>query len=158
MEPAPWWLPHPYDPRKALDSLESGTDTDGAWCELWNELYHQGDIGEASFAALPHLVRIHEQRGVSDWNTYAIAAVIELARDSADNPQVPADLLALYENAWVRLVDVGLRELRTATDETLVGSIMGVVAIGKGQRMLGALAIDYTEQERHELLEKAHLL
>ena len=126
-----------------------------AWDELWNELHHQGDIGEASFAAVPHLVRIHELRGVPDWNTYAIAAVIELARDADRNPQVPPDLLHFYEFAWVRLVDIGLRELGQAVDETLVSSILSVVAIGKGQRTLGDFALDFTESERRQLLEIA---
>ena len=142
----------PYDPRKALRLLEDGKDTARAWDELWDELHHQGDIGEASFAAVPHLVRIHEHRGVPDWNTYALAAVIELARDRADNPQPPPDLQHFYDSAWIQLVDIGLRELSTAQEPTLVASIMGAVAIGKGQRILGRLAIEFTEDERRELL------
>jgi len=42
----------PYDPRKALLSLERGTDVLAAWSELWEELHHQGDVGEASYAAV----------------------------------------------------------------------------------------------------------
>jgi hypothetical protein len=56
----------PYDPLRNLARRE---DVAAAWNELWNELHHQGNIGEASFAALPHLVRIHEARGLADWNT-----------------------------------------------------------------------------------------
>lgn len=51
----------PYDPRSALCSLEQGKDVEAAWQELSTELYHQGDVGEASYAAVPHLVRIYEQ-------------------------------------------------------------------------------------------------
>jgi hypothetical protein len=45
----------PYDPSAALSRLEQGQDV---WPELWNELHHQGDVGEDSDAAVPHLVRI----------------------------------------------------------------------------------------------------
>jgi hypothetical protein len=43
----------PYDPRRALHALEAGGDVAAAWGELWNDLHHQGDIGEGSFAAVP---------------------------------------------------------------------------------------------------------
>ena len=43
----------PYDPRPVLSKLASGIEVDHAWDELWNELHHQGDVGEASFAQLP---------------------------------------------------------------------------------------------------------
>jgi hypothetical protein len=145
----------PYDPRKALRLLEGGENIAGAWDELWNELHHQGDIGEASFAAVPHLVRIHERRGFPDWNTYALAAVIELARDSADNPPLPTDLRDFYQSAWIRLADIGLRELSAAKDSLLVASIIGVLAIEKGQRTLGKLATEFTEDERLDLFNKS---
>src|SRR5262249_17818493 len=88
-----------------------GEDVTEAWNELWNELHHQGHIGEASFAALPHLVRIHEMRRIADWNTYAIAGVIELARDTPRNPPLPLAFRGAYEAAWERLVELGSREL-----------------------------------------------
>lgn len=79
----------PVDIRPLLLELERATDPATAWSKLWQELYHQGNIGRASFAAIPHLVRIHEERGVADWNTYALAAAVELARATGRNPDVP---------------------------------------------------------------------
>lgn len=104
----------PYDPRKALRMLEEDSDVSSAWDELWNNLHHQGDIGEASYAAAPQLVRIHEVRGIPDWNTYALLATIEEARQIGRNPPLPVNLRASYETAWRRLVELGLRELREA--------------------------------------------
>ncbi|WP_315782365.1 MULTISPECIES: hypothetical protein [unclassified Bradyrhizobium] len=141
----------PYDPRLALQRLERGDAS--AWDELWNELHHQGDIGEASFAAVPGLVRIHERRSVADWQTYAIIATIELARDDARNPAMPADLRESYDAAWRRLVDIGLRELTSANDAALIDSIIGVIAIARGQRALGRIAADFTEDERRTMLD-----
>jgi hypothetical protein len=48
----------PFDPRPLLKKLEKDQDSTETWSELWNELHHQGDVGEASFAAVPQLVRI----------------------------------------------------------------------------------------------------
>jgi hypothetical protein len=77
------------DLRPLLKRLETERDTSEVWEELWNELHHQGDIGDASFAAVPYLVKAYQQRGVVDWNTFAIVAVIELAR--ADAYQIPSN-------------------------------------------------------------------
>ncbi len=145
----------PYDPRKALHALERDRETDAAWEELWTELYHQGDVGQASYAAVPHLVRIHAARGIADWNTYALIATIEDARHNGRNPELPENLRGAYEAAWRKLVDLGLRELGAAEDPTLVCSIIGVIAIGKGQLTLGQLAVTFTEDERKEVLENA---
>lgn len=143
-----------YDPREAMQRLEQGGDSSSAWQELWNELHHQGDIGDASFAAVPHLVRIHELRGVPDWNTYALAATIELARDNPNNPKLPAAFQMHYDSAWTRLVEIGLREMKNAGVAPLTVSILGVLAIGKGQRTLGRFAIELTEDERQEILSQ----
>ena len=62
----------PFDPRPSLRKLENQQDTASAWEELWEELHHQGDVGDASYAAVPELVRIHRSGGTADWNLYAI--------------------------------------------------------------------------------------
>ena len=60
-----------FDPRPLLARLETGQDTTTAWHGLWEELHHQGDVGDASCAAVPQRVRIYRNRGLVDWNTYA---------------------------------------------------------------------------------------
>jgi len=94
-------------PRDALRALEARPDTSSAWQELWAELRHQGDIGEASYVAVPHLVRIHAHRGVPDWNTYALVATIERCRLRGRNPAVPQKLRSAYTrllgNNWLGL-------------------------------------------------------
>jgi len=124
-----------------------------AWQELWSELHHQGDVGEASYAAVPHLVRIHAARGVADWNTYALAACIEEARRVGKNPPLPPELREAYEAAWRDMAKLGLRELEAAKDPTLICSIIGVIAMDKGQFTLGRLAVSFTEDERQALIE-----
>jgi hypothetical protein len=144
-----------YDPRHALRSLAEGLNVDAAWEELWTELYHQGDVGEASYAAVPELVRIHTERGVADSNTYALVATIEEARQDPKNPELPPWLRDSYTDALNRLAILGLNDLRAATDETLVACIIAVVAMAKGQPILGRFAIAFTDDERRELLAKA---
>jgi hypothetical protein len=66
------------DPRPLLAELERAQNKETAWHGLWEELHHQGDVGEASYASVPHLVRIDRTSGIVDWNTYAIVAIIAL--------------------------------------------------------------------------------
>jgi len=142
-----------YDPRAALRKLAQG-DAASAWDELWNELYHQGDVGLASFAAVPELVRIHEARGVADWNTYALAATIEDARDNPDNPELPEWLRPSYELAWRNLERLALSEFPAAEDDSLIDCVIAVLALSKGRRLLGRMAM-LTEDEREEILGEA---
>jgi hypothetical protein len=141
----------PYDPCRALAALARGEGAVAAWDELWQNLHHQGDIGEASFAAIPHLVRMQAGSNVPDWNVYALAGTVELARDRPGNPSLPSELQGSYDSAWAQLMEIGLRDLGRARESTDVRCILGVLA-SKGERSLGQCAIDLTEDERRELL------
>jgi hypothetical protein len=41
----------PFDPRPLVSQLEDAQHVEEAWSELWDELHHQGDVGEVSYAA-----------------------------------------------------------------------------------------------------------
>jgi hypothetical protein len=147
----------PYDPRPALLDLEQSHAVETAWEELWAELHHQGDVGEASYAPVPHLVRIHARRGVPDWNTYALVAKIEDVRRNEGNPAMPAWLSQSYDTALRQLVELGLDDFRQANQPELINAIFAILAFGKGQPLLGRFAIDFTDDERREILRAAGL-
>jgi hypothetical protein len=142
-----------YDPRGALHAVEMGADTGKAWAELWENLHHQGDIGEASFAAVPQIARLVVKAGMMDWNPYALAATIEEARHSAKNPPLPEWLSHDYTAAWSQLFEAGLASLGSATNEPLICSIMAVLAAHKQQPMLARMSI-LTEAEREAMLDE----
>jgi hypothetical protein len=141
----------PVDLRLLLQELESGRDRDSAWKNIWNELYHQGDVGEGSFVAIPHLVRIHRKQGSSDWNPYAIAAIIELARGVRGNPDIPVWSRDAYDEALRELAHLGLEELPRARDRETVRAILGLLAIVYGARTYGRLLVDFSEDEIEQL-------
>jgi hypothetical protein len=114
-------------------------------------LHHQGDVDEASFAAVPHLVRIHRNRRVVEWNTYAMVATIELARGKGGNPDAPAWLKAAYDEAVHELARLGLAELPLADGADVVRCILGVLALEKGARTYARVLIDFSEDEIMEL-------
>ena len=140
----------PYDPRPALAALEAGQ---GDWDELWQELHHQGDVGLASYAAVPLIARITEQAAVPDWNPFALVATIEEARISGPNPALPNWMKSDYEAAWKRLFAVAHRLLPDAADDELIRSLLSVLAFGKSQPLLARLAL-LTEAERGDMLDE----
>ncbi len=135
------------DPRPLLAQLESEQTREAAWHEVWEELHHQGDVGEASYASVPHLVRIYRTSGVVDRNTYAFVAIIELARGKGNNPEVPTWLEEDYHRAIRELAEIGAAEISRTEDPEAVRAILSVIAIAKGLRTHGRFLAEYSEDE-----------
>ena len=140
-----------FDPRPLLSELEADKNTNVAWHELWDALHHQGDVGAASYAAVPHLVRIYRKRGVIDWNTYAIVAVIELARDDGRNPKVPTWLKEDYFQAIRDLAEVGAVEVLQTSNPDEIRAILSILAISAGARTHAKFLINYSADELLEM-------
>jgi hypothetical protein len=134
------------DPRPLLAKLEAKRDAT-TWPELWNELHHQGDVGTASYAAVPHLVRIYRKLGAIDWNIYAIVAIIELAREQRQNPEVPEPFKRDYFRAIQELAEIGQSEISRAEESETVRAILGVIAISKGLKIHGKFLVEFSEGE-----------
>jgi hypothetical protein len=97
------------------------------------------------------LVRIYQNRGKIDWNTYAIVTSIELARNVGKNPDVPLWLRQGYGDAINRLAMIGLGELPHANDKETIRSILAILAIWKEAQTYARIIIDYSEDELNEL-------
>ena len=135
------------DPRPLLAQLESEQTREAAWRGLWEELHHQGDVGEASYASVPHLVRIHRKSGIVDWNTYAMVAIIELARGKGNNPEVPTWLEEDYLRAIRELAEIGAAETWRTEEPDAVRATLSVIAIVKSLRTHGRFLVAYSEDE-----------
>lgn len=143
-----------YDPRQALGMLAEDYGNSAAWDELLNELHHQGDVGEASYAAIVELVRISAQHHPAHWALYGLAATIEEARlVFRRNPPIPNWLERDYAEAWQRLFELALRDLGTESEPTIVTCALALVALHRKQLSLGRLAL-CAEDERTEMLER----
>ncbi len=137
----------PFDPRPSLRELERQHDAATAWEELWEELHHQGDVGPASYAAVPELVRIRRSGTVADWNLYAMVAIIELARTESNNPEVPDWLRDEYFRSIQELAEIGTKDILSAEQTETKRAILSVIAIAKGLRTHGKFLVEYSEDE-----------
>lgn len=140
-----------YDASVALRGLEAGNDT---WSELWDQLHHQGDVDVASYAAVPHLVRIAKAAATRDWNLYGLAGVIEAERHRKTNPPVPSWLQPEYEAALEDLVTLALKDVAQTPDASTRQAALGVIALIRGDRQLGTLLLHLDSSEVEELAEE----
>lgn len=141
----------PFDPRACLQKIERQEDTSAAWHELWEELHHQGDVGDASYAAVPELVRIHRIGRAADRNLYAMVAIIELARTESKNPELPDWLREDYFASIQELARMGTRDVLSADEPETKRAILGLIAIEAGLRTHGKFLIEYSEDELLEM-------
>lgn len=141
----------PYDPSAALSKLEQGQDV---WPELWNELHHQGDVGEASYAAVPQLVRIAAAATQRSWNFYALVSAIEVERHRKSNPPVPGWLADDYFAAMRGMQSLALSDLPLRDDALTVQAILAALALCRRQAKLGALLSSLDQSELDELVDE----
>lgn len=144
----------PYDPRPAVQKIASDRDAGAAWQELWNELHHQGDVGEASYAAIPLLTNIYQSGRHPDWNLFALAATIEVERHRKANPPIPERLRTEYDEAWTRLVELAAKSLRRQPDASALQSTLAVLALANGALKLGAIIIHLDSSEIDEMADE----
>ena len=140
----------PYDPRPALHKLEQG---ENVWDELWENLHHQRDVGVASYAAVPQIVRIGQSLPERDWNLYALLSIIEVERHRKTNPPIPEWLKEEYYQAWQELLRFGISDIQKTSDPLFVQSILSMLALARGNLRLGALIGNLDTSELDKLLE-----
>ena len=137
----------PYDARSLLRRFANAAEEVACWDEVWNCLHHQGDIGSASYAVLPHVVRIYEDRP-RDYNLYEYASMLEERRHTGDNPDVPDWLSESYRVAQVRLLGLAFDDVRTGAKGVFLRAILSFIAGFGGSPGLAAVLtnLDFCEE------------
>jgi hypothetical protein len=117
-----------YDPWPVLERLKS--DRQNALNELWENLYHQGNIGSASYASVPKLVEAGE---------LVLVGSIEVARQGDSNPEIPVELKSDYFEA----LNVALKTVPENSEQlqgyyTIHASVHGNLKLAKALDLLDA--------------------
>jgi hypothetical protein len=124
----------PYDASAGLQRLLADGPDEELWEEFWTELHHQGDVDQASYAAVPWLVEFIRRSPRIDWNALALIATIELERDQHRNPMVAKELAADYFAAIKSLPAVLGTHPDEDWSELVVQSAAACIAVSRGQR------------------------
>lgn len=153
----PLWLTleggyrQPYDVSGPLKALRAGDDV---WHELWEELHHQGDVGAASYAAVPQLVAIFADAAQRTDDFYALIALIEIERHRQYNPPLPQWLADSYRAAWAQLPKIAARDLQGNLDASTLNAVLTVLALAKGDLKRGAMLMHMDSSEVEDWLEE----
>jgi hypothetical protein len=143
-----------FDASEPLRALASGAEPGPIWKVLWQELHHQGDVGEASYAAVPSLISICIERGIVDWNLFALVGAIECCRKRPTNPPLPDWLEDAYAESWEPLFQFGLEALRGSGEELLVRAVLPIIAIHRGLDKLGCILSELETSEIEEIYRR----
>lgn len=141
----------PFDPRPLLIQIERDPSPEN-WRLLTEELFHQEDVGEASYAAVPQIVRITLKHSPLHVEALTLVVLIEVARRSGGNPPVPEWLKTEYETAIEQLARETLIRFEQLESTDLVRATLGILAVWKGQTECARAAAFYSEEELKELL------
>lgn len=120
------------DPRPVAD--------EGAppWEPLWSRLCHQDDVYTASYAAVPHLVKIaRTTQGTIDFSFLLLPACIEISRRKGRGPAVPESLADAYHRAVRGLADGVFRHAAEDWDDSMARAAAAALVVAKGHASLG---------------------
>jgi len=135
----------PFDASVILRTLQtSDHPAEEPWNQIWNNLYHQGDVGIASYAALPWLFFIYKEKGWIDYHLPNFAYAVERSRQNPSNPMVPDWLLDEYEQAVEGLALYCLEKRKTHIERNFQKAVILLVAILMKEPQIADL-IDYVE-------------
>jgi hypothetical protein len=130
----------PYDVSVPLRELEKTTDSETIqkiWKTLWDELHHQGDVGLASYLAVPQLVAIGKSKGLFDWNLLGLCNVIEQQRHLGSNPSLPSEFQDYYYQGLDDLKQFVLDNINNNLDDTTYTLALSTLATCAGRIKLG---------------------
>jgi len=125
-----------YDASEAIRRLLAGGASEELWEELCGELHHQGDVDQASYAAVPWLVEFVRLSPRLDWNALALIAVIELERARHRNPKPHKLLAEAYRTAIRSLPAVLGGHPDQDWGEETTQYAAACIALARGQRWL----------------------
>ena len=125
------------------DPTQQPNHPEGPWVDLWSSLCHQGDVYEASYAALPHLVDIAcSAEGSIDFSFFLLPACIEVARENKHGPMIPEYLDSAYFLAITRLGEAVALHRNDPWDQAMLLSAMSAQAVSKGHHRVAEVLIN----------------
>ena len=101
---------------------------------LWSALCHQGDVYSASYAAVPHIVRLIETAADrAHWSVLLLVASIEIARSKGNGPQIATELADEYQVALARVPFAVAAASTREWDELFARVAASAIAAVKGR-------------------------
>jgi hypothetical protein len=134
-------LAHAYGSAENIPSLLRAAETDtrgghipgSPWFSLWSALCHQGDTYTASYAAVPHLVRLATLQAFREnYDPLYLAACIEVSRLEGRGPTLDRHSAASYREALHQGKELAKKALGLTQDKEARSVYAGCLSAFEG--------------------------
>jgi hypothetical protein len=134
--------------------LQGGEHGDGGvWSQLWSRLAHQGDVYLASYAAVPHLVKIGssivaDERAAIPLDYLHLPTWIEIVRLTApDAPDIPDGLSTAYHDAITALDDLAIGYALRSSDIDIARVVSAALLVARGDAARAEVVLDWDDDD-----------
>jgi hypothetical protein len=138
---------------RQLKCTSSSTGSEEPWFTLWSSLAHQGDVYAASFAAVPHIIKILTHDPVtSDPSFFQFPAWVEICRQR-NSVAIPDYLSAGYFLALGKLPSLIAAAATRAWDDTSLCCALSAIAAAKGHIAVAEAVLELDTKTAEAFLE-----
>lgn len=136
-----------------LSSLPGSSGESEPWFSLWSALAHQGDVYDASFAAVPYVVQALASAPLRAEAVYfQFPAWVEICR-SKNRVEVPEDLAGPYFEALSKLPFLVAAASAREWDAEFLQCALSAIAAAKGATAVAETAQELSPSVAEEFLE-----
>lgn len=138
---------------RRLDSLPPSRGQDEPWVSIWSSLAHQGDVYSASFAAVPHIVRLLSTDPCkADSAYFEFPAWVEICRQKNSVP-IPADLKPAYFDALHKLPSLAAAAADREWNARFLSAVLSAIAAAKGFGSVAEAVLEIDPKSADEFIQ-----
>jgi hypothetical protein len=138
---------------RLLEPLPAAEGNSEPWVSIWSALAHQGDVYTASFAAVPHVVRVLSTAPTKASASYfQFPAWVEICRQR-HGLIIPQALALDYFHALKELAGLVCAAAANDWDDEFLAIAMSALAVSKGFTNVAAAAQELNNEVANEFLK-----
>lgn len=136
-----------------LINLPSSNGDAEPWFSLWSALAHQGDVYDASFAAVPHVIHAAASNPLkADAVYFQFPAWVEICRKK-NGLELPRELSQAYLDALSRLPSLVAQAAAREWDADFLQCALAAISAAKGQTVIAEAALELSPDIAEEFME-----
>jgi len=136
-----------------LSTLPGAKGEAEPWFSLWSALAHQGDVFDASFAAVPHVVCAAATNPLQvDAVYFQFPAWVEICRKKQEL-DVPSELAVAYFDALAKLPSLVAAASAREWDADFLQCALSAIAAAKGQPLVAEAVQELSPEVAGEFME-----
>jgi len=138
---------------RQLDTVPPSDNDREPWFSLWSALAHQNDVYSASFAAVPHVIRVlATSPSTADFRYFQFPSVVEAWRQQK-SVAIPDDLQANYFASLAALPSLIAQAADREWDGGFLACALSALAAAKGFGNVAEAVLEMTPDIADEFKE-----